>query len=60
MTKDIHFEKKDCLAVKPLNKLACALNGPDWESIRITPTSSLDEVTERCKRCRLERLQPKW
>jgi hypothetical protein len=60
MSKDIHFDEKDCLAANALDKLACALTGPNWEKIRDTPTSSLDDVTERCKRCGFERIRPHW
>jgi len=60
MAKDRHFDKRDCSATGATQKIACSLFGPDWEEIRRVPTKDLDDVTERCKRCGLERPQPKW
>lgn len=60
MSKDVHFDKKDCLAKSALDKLACTLTGPDWEEVGTNMTSSLDDVTEKCKRCGLERIRPHW
>lgn len=58
MSKDIHFNKRDCLADNTIAKLACTVFGPDWEEIARVRTASLDMVTERCKRCGLERPKP--
>lgn len=58
MGKDIHFNKRDCLANSVIDKLACTVFGPDWEEIGRVQTTSLDMVTERCKRCGLERQKP--
>lgn len=43
-----------------LDRVKCIMLGPDWVEIGRTYTSSLDDVTERCRRCELTRLQPKW
>lgn len=58
MSKDIHFDKRDCLADSAIAKLACAVFGPDWEEVGRVQTTSLDMVTERCTRCGLERPEP--
>lgn len=44
----------------PVDKVKCTLLGPDWVEQNTNYTSSLDEVTERCRRCSITRLRPQW
>lgn len=60
MGKDIYSRHEECQAKGIIEKLACRLKGPAWREIGRVHTRDLDDVTEKCDRCGLERLQPKW